>query len=251
MPSGSSGSSATPTAASSTDWQRLASIDVLNEEVKQLRNRLTVNLRTVATYNRNLDAVANDSVMLAGVAAVISTHPGSLSWRPHANIVRDLAAKVAAEATESGREHYAEAQLAFEQIVTILNGGAAPEIKAPESIPFSDVADRSELMKRTKRSFDWLKAEVNTQERFAEMPEDIVREATILAVIGGLISTESYDSAVEPQYQQFAHEFIEANLAITTAVKATNFEQFTIARDRVQNSCAACHGEYAFGDEGL
>ncbi len=233
------------------DWQRLASIEVLNEEVKHLRNRLTTDLKTVATYNRNIEAIANDSVVLAALAAVVSVHPGALSWQGNAKFVRDLAANVSTQATGTGREPFNAAQTSFEQIVSILNGGPPPEMDAAGVVPFSEVADRSELMKRTKRSFDWLKSEINTADRFNESTEDIRREATVLAVFGGLISTDSYDSSDEPQYQQFAREFVDANLAITTAVEAKDYEQFTIARDRVQNACAACHGEYAFGDEGL
>ncbi|MCA9024272.1 MAG: hypothetical protein KDA86_03565 [Planctomycetaceae bacterium] len=233
------------------DWRRLASVDVLNEEVKQLRNRLTANLKTVATYNRNLEAIVNDCVVLAGIAAVVAVHPEALSWKDHAAQVRDLAATISSEASGTGREPYSVVQTSFEQIITILNGGSPPNSESIETVPFADVADRSELMKRTKRSFDWLKSEINTKDRFDGNQDEIVREATVLVVFGGLISTDSYDSADEPHYQEFVREFVEANLAINSAVQAGSYEEFTIARDRVQNACAACHGEYAFGDEGL
>ncbi len=234
--------------SSSTDWRRLADIEVLNDEVKQIRNRLTADLRTVGTYNRNLDSVANDAVVLAAVAAVVAAHPDSLSWQKKAKIVRDLSTRLAAQAGEPGREAFLAAQVPFEQLIEILDGGPPPDDAIAADIPFCEIADRSELMKRIKRSFDWLKSEINSESRFRRSPDALAREASLLAVLGAIVSSECYDLSGEPQYQQFVHEFIEGNVGMATA---DSYQTFTTARDRVQNSCATCHGEYALGDEGL
>ncbi len=235
-------------AASSADWRRFADIEVLNDEVKQLRNHLTGNLRTVATYNRNLDAIANDAVVLAAIAAVVAAHPDPLSWQEKANAVRNLSAQLAAQAGESGRDAFSAAQVPFEQLAEVLDGGPPPHAAAVADVPFSEIADRSELMKRIKRSFDWLKSEINSESRFRRSSDALEREASLMAVLGAIVSAECYDLSDEPQYQQFVHEFIEGNVGMATA---DSYDTFTTARDRVQNSCATCHGEYALGDEGL
>jgi len=205
---------------SPVEWQQLADIEVLSDEVKQLRNRLTANLRTVATYNRNLDAVHNDAIILAAIAAVVAIHPGSLSWQEKAGAIRDLARAMASRAGETGREAFSRTQIAFDQLVVILDGGIPPGDDAPADIPFSDVAERSELMKRIKRSFDWLKAEINTESRFRESAGEAARQAALLAVLGGIVSTESYGSADEPQYQQYVLDFIAGNTGMKAAAAA-------------------------------
>jgi hypothetical protein len=233
------------------DWQQLAAIEVVNEEVKQLRNRLTGNLRTVATFNRGLDMVANDAVVLAALACVVAEHPQPLSWKPHAPAVRDLAAELAGHATRTGREAFSAAQSVLEQLLVILDGGLPPNGNPTEAVPPGDVAERSELMKRIKQSFDWLKSEITSETRMHDAQEQTLREATLLALLGGLVSTDSYDYADEPEYGQFVRDFIEGNVSMTAAVRADDFQGFLSARDRVQHACGQCHAQYALGDEGL
>ncbi|MBX3438328.1 MAG: hypothetical protein KF861_12615, partial [Planctomycetaceae bacterium] len=236
--------------SAAVDWQRLASMEMLNEEVKRIRNRLTAHLRTVASFNREGDAIANDAVVLAAIAAVAARHPESTTWQQHADAVRDLATQLASHAGRTGRESFTAAQLPYEQLLAILDGGRPTTVGAA-NVPFSDVADRSSLMKRIKRSFDFLKGDIASETRFRQSEDDILREATLLATLGGMISTDSYGSWNEPRYQQFVSEFIESSLLIRDAAVKHQFSDFLTARDRLQNSCAACHGEYALGDEGL
>jgi hypothetical protein len=233
------------------DWQQLAEMEVVNEEVKQLRNRLAANTRTVATFNRDLEMVANDAVVLAALACVVAEHPQSLSWKPHAPAVRDLAAELAGHATRAGREAFSAAQAALEQLLVILDGGLPPNGDSTRAVPAGDVADRSELMKRIKRSFDWLKTEVTSESHMQDAQDQALREATLLALLGGLVSTEGYDYADEPEYGHFVREFIEGNVGMTAAVRTDDFQSFLSARDRVQHACAQCHAQYALGDEGL
>ncbi|MGD9854686.1 MAG: hypothetical protein AB7U20_07015 [Planctomycetaceae bacterium] len=238
-------------AVAPVDWEELAEIEVLNEEVKQIRTRLSASLRTVATYNRNVEAIAGDAVILAAIAAVVQVHPGSLSWQEKAGGVRNLALELASHASGTGRQAFSAAQLPYEQLVGVLDGGTLPDGGADDQRPFSDVAGRTDLMRRIKRAFDWLKSEVNTEDRFRASREQIIREASLLAVCGGLVSTESYDLSDEPRYQQFVRELMNGGKGMASAVASESYPDFTTARDRVQNSCAACHGEYALGDEGL
>ena len=249
-------SSSPPTTSDSSaggapDWQQLAAADVLNEEVKRLRNSLTTNLNTLATYNRNIDSIVNDGATLAALAAVVEVHPDRVSWTDNAKFVRDLGYEIYMKADGSGRGPFEATKLPFEQIVEILNGGPPPDLEATDKVPFSDVADRSEMMKRIKASFEYLKAEINTEARFKESPEDVTREASVLASMGGMISTDSYDSTDEEEYQKFVTNFIQACVDMSTAATTDDYSKFEDARSRVQNACNACHGEYAFGDEGF
>jgi hypothetical protein len=113
--------------------------------------------------------------------------------------------------------------LPFEQIIGILNGGPPPEMESEDNVPFAAVADRSELMKRIKKSFDYLRTDITTEGRFKELPDDVIREASVLASFGRLISTESYDSADQEQYRQFVGDFMQANVDVAAASKAGDF----------------------------
>jgi hypothetical protein len=240
---------AQPSTGSGPDWPQLVQADVLNDAVTQIRNRLNTNLNTLATYNRNLDAIVTDGAALAALAAVAEVHPDAVSWKDKARYVRDLGYAISQAADGTGRGPYEATKLPFEQIVAILNGGPPPDIDAEDNVPFADVADRYEMMKRIKQSFDFLRAEINTQNRFKEAPEDIVREASVLASFGGVLSDESYDSADQDMYQNFIREFMQANMDVARAARSDDFSGFENARNRVQQACDRCHAEYAFGTD--
>jgi hypothetical protein len=243
-------SAAAPTSTGSgPEWPQLVQADVLNDAVTQIRNRLNTNLNTLATYNRNLDAIVTDGVSLAALAAVAEVHPDAVSWKDKARYVRDLGSAISQNAGGTGRGPYEATKLPFEQVVAILNGGPPPDIDAEDNIPFADVADRYEMMKRIKQSFDFLRAEINTQSRFKESPDDIVREASVLASFGGVLSHESYDSADQEMYQNFIREFMQANVEVAKAAASDDFAGFETARNRVQQACDKCHAEYAFGTD--
>ena len=250
-------SDSTPTApatgspSSGPDWQQLASADVLHEEVTRLRNALTTNLNTLATYNRNIETIANDGASVAALAAVVEVHPDDVSWKEKAKYVRDLGYQIYMKADGTGRGPFDATKEPFEQIVAMLNGGPPPDMESEDKVPMADIADRSELMKRVKKSFDFLRAEINTEARFKESPEDIIREAAVLGSFGGIIATESYDSADQEKYRQFVRDFMQANIDVAVAAQADDFSKFEEARNRIQKACDACHGEYAFGDEGF
>src|SRR5690606_8688687 len=131
-------------------WPQLISAEVLNDAVTQIRNRLTTNLNTLATYNRNIEAIANDGACLAAMAALAEVHPEAVSWKDKARYVRDLAYAIYEKADGSGRTPYDATKEPFEQIVAILNGGQPPDMAAEENVAFAEIADRTEMMKRIK-----------------------------------------------------------------------------------------------------
>ncbi len=240
-----------PAEAGVIAWQEIAPIGVLEEETKQLRNRLTSNLQTVATFNKNVESIANDGATLAALAAVIADHPDEIGWKDKAVYVRDLGHELFLKAEGSGRTPYNDARKPFERIITIFDGGPPPEQELPASVPLAEIADRGEMMKRIKKSFDFLKSEINTEARLTEEAAAAVREGTVLTVLGRLLQDHSYDSADEPQYQQFAQDFVEGCQGMVKSVGDQEYSAFQAAHNRVQNACNACHGDYAFGDEGL
>lgn len=242
--------SAAAGAAGTADWGQLAAIEVLVEETKQIRIRLTTNLQTVAVYNRNIEPIAIDGGVLAALAGVIAQHPGEASWKGKAKFVRELANQVYTSAEGTGSKPFEATKLPFEQLSEVLDGGPAPDIKAEDKVPPSEFADRSAVMKRFRGTFDWLKAEVNTETRLKESAERVLRETTVLATLATVLSDKSYDYAEEDEYQGFIKQFVEANLGMAAAAKPDNlnFADFEAARARVQGTCGACHGKYVGSD---
>jgi hypothetical protein len=232
------------------DWATVISIEVLNDEVKQIRNRLTANLQTVATFNREQEANKLDAVVLSALAAIAIIHPGDLNWKEKAPYIRDLANVIFLNSSESGREPFAECEVAFEQIQAMLDGGPIPpELQADPARSPTEVADRFDLMYRFRQSSSHLKSNINSDARLKEDVPGVVRELSVLAALATLISTEGYVYADEGDYQTHLANFISAVTASRTGAELESFEQFSTGLQNIQKTCNECHQQYAFGTE--
>jgi hypothetical protein len=225
------------------NWDELAPADVVTAEVKDLRVRLSANLQTVATFNRAAEPIANDSMILSALAGVVERSTHDVNWRDKARHVRDLAYQIST-VQGTGREAFQKASDPFDRIVTMLDGGPPPDVEAAEKTPFADYVSRGEMMKRINSSLDWLKAEINTESRLKEHQDQVIRCATVLAVLGTVCGDEGYEFSEEPDFRGFVQEFVGANADVVKAAADQNFTEFETARGRLQNSCAACHTRF-------
>lgn len=244
----------TPDEGGGTDWAQLVSAELLDEAAKDIRNRLTANLQTVAAYNSSWEAIALDGHTLATLAAVIEKHPGEeVAWRENARFVRDLGYEIWLKADGTGRSAYEPTQQAFESIVTIMNGGPPPDIDSDDIESFADVIDRSVMMSQIEKTFDWLKADINTETRLKEDAERVAREASVLVAFGTVLLDEGYDFAIEPEYKSFVQEFVNGNREMVDAATSElrDFDRFQSGRNVVQSSCGVCHQKYQGTDSGF
>jgi hypothetical protein len=240
----------TANSSGAIDWEQTIPIEILNEEVKQIRNRLAANLQTVATFNREQEANAMDAVVLSAMAAIAIEHPGELNWKDKAPQIRDLANVIFVNSSTTGREPFGLCQEAFEQIQTMLDGGPAPPdvMSDPARHPM-EVADRYDLMQRFDQTSTHLKSNVNSEARLKEEAPAVVRDLSVLAALATLISRDGYVFAEEDQYQAYLATFRESVMASRTGAQLESFEQFSQGLAGIQKACNDCHGQYALGTE--
>ena len=241
----------TAAAGEGPDWAAAAPIELLNDETKELRNRLTANLQTVATYNANVESIVTDGNILATIAAVIERHPGELNWKEKAGHVRSLAYDIYLNAGNSGRGPFEKTKEPFEQIATILDGGPAPDGEIEADPVLSDVGDRAHIMKRIDTTFGWIRADVNTEGRLSEYKERLIREASVLATLATFITDENYDSATDEAYREFIRQFVEGCHGIVQAANTGDYAAFETARNQVDNTCTPCHNQFKSAESGF
>lgn len=240
----------TATTGGAIDWEQVIPIEVLNEEVKQIRNRLSANLQTVATFNREQEANKLDAVVLSGLAAIAVLHPGDLNWKDKAPHIRDLANVIFVNSSDTGREPYAACEVAFEQIQTMLDGGPVPpELTADPARSPVEVADRFDLMYRFRLTSSHLKSNINSEARLKEDVPGVTRELSVLAGLATLVSMDGYGYADESDYQGHIATFLEAVNTSRTGAQLESFEQFSQGVAAIQKACNDCHQQYAFGTD--
>jgi hypothetical protein len=231
--------------ASKHDWNRLVEMDVLDAEVKRIRNDLAAQLQSVAKYNSHYQEIAVAGATLAAVAEIVAEHPGSVSWKNNAPMVRDLGTKMHDAASAPGGAAFQATKTPYEQLVDVLDGnvpaGVAP---SPPERDFAEVASRDGVMKRMDRSFQWLKKSGSAQQVLRKQAENAIHESTLLAAFGRVIAVGRYDSADDPKYKTHADELAKSAAAVAAAVKSEDATAYSDAVTRVQKRCDACHADF-------
>lgn len=228
------------------DWAALAPMEVIVEEITNVRNELQAKLNTLADYGKNWETIGIDATELAALAGVVELHPADVSWKPNAKFVRHLASEVNANATKSGRTAFDATKQPYESLVDVLNGNAPDGVEAQERLPFGDYASRETLMYKMDATLNYAKSNITTQQRLEENPEEIKRRMTILATLMTIVATPAYGSAEEADYQGFIKTFVAAALSGREAVDAKDLAAFTKAIGDMQSTCTECHAKYKF-----
>lgn len=243
--------SAPPAAAGGGEWASLMSSEVLADEVKQIRLRMNQALAQVTLYNgRYKEVIAPDGAELAALAGIVTlTKPDGISWKDNAHLVREFAGQVSSSAKGLGQGPYDATKLAFENVDGLLNGTKPAKIPdgVAATMPFNEIVTTKQVMKRLQRTEDALKA-ASSEALFKKEVESVVREASVLAVMIKVISTEGCASADEEEFQKFAKDTILAAQDMVAAAKSDNYSAFEDGKNRMLKKCSECHLSYRTGN---
>ncbi|QDT65499.1 cytochrome c [Calycomorphotria hydatis] len=238
----------TPSSASTgsaTDWSELITIEVLNEEVQNIRNRLSGKVRTVAEFNNGYLDIPYFAAELAALAGVVSMHPGDLSWKPQAKYVRELAAEINSEDLRRGAKSQRFVRGIFDRIDAALNNNLPPDLPdASDEVDFSEVADFGSLMKRIEVGGENLGVIAGSEVLLKQNSDAIRREALVQGVLAQVIAAEGYGYGDDATFRGYANDMSKAAAGMAAAAKSANLEQFDLAKSLLGQSCTNCHGEY-------
>jgi hypothetical protein len=230
-----------------TDWNALIDSDTLEAEVKRIRTDLTAGLQSVGKYNARYQEIAISGATLAALAEIVAEESGSASWKSRAASVRDLAANIHDSAKALGGQAYQATKNSSDQLMDVLDGNLPAGLRASEPMrDFSQVANRSSLMKRMDRSFQRLKKGGPAQQLLKKDAAGAMEDAAILAVLSRVISVGRYDSADDPKYHGHAAELTRAGTDLATAARSGEASAFANALTRIQKRCDACHADFRF-----
>jgi cytochrome c556 len=243
----SAGTSTGKAAAASTDWSELIDPDTLDAEVKRIRTELTAGLQSVGKYNARYQEIAVAGSTLAALAEIVVELPRSSSWKEHAANVRDLAASIHDAAKALGGPAYQATKTPTDQLMDVLDGNLPAGLPGAEPMrDFSQVANRSALMKRMDRSFQRLKKGGTAQQLLKNNAPQALEDAATLAVLSRVISVGHYDSADDPKYHAHATDLTRGATDLATAAKSGEAPAFADALTRIQKRCDACHADFRF-----
>ena len=232
------------------DWGKIIPLDLALEAVKVARTEMNASLQTVPKYNAGLITIQQNAALMGMLAIVIAEHPEAANWKAKAKYVRDLCSEIQGKATEKGGAAKQATSDLFEQITTILDGGSPPEKESQDSVPYVEVADRSEMMKIIDKTMNHLKSNIGDAKRMKEQANEVTRDLSVLRALGVMMSDPSYDAADNPEYQTYTKAFIDGAALGVEAVKTDKFDEFQTALNRLNTSCNDCHPKFRSQDSG-
>ncbi len=233
------------TANATIDWKKVIPAEVLNDEVKSIRNRFSGKLRNVGTYNRSYLEFAPFCITLSVLAEVASEHPGDLRWKKNAKIVRDLSALMIAEKLRTGAKSFKQVQIPFEQLTATLDGSPPSEVKKPsDEDSFADVADMGGVMKRMEMLAKFLKDNSGSEDVFTKYKDDLRHRAYILAAMTKALNTEGYGYSDDEVFLKFSNTMVEACIKMAEAAEAEDYKTFDKTLPIINQNCTECHSEY-------
>ena len=100
------------------------------------------------------------------------------------------------------------------------------------------------VMKRMKLAYNALKLNINTEDKLKSEQEQALHEAMMLAAMTKVVSLKDYDSADEPDYQEFMQQILQNSQTAIAAIKDQQFDKFSEALSVIDKACLNCHSAY-------
>jgi hypothetical protein len=236
---------APPSKSGTLDWHSLITGEVLADESKALKNKLTAQLQDKGRYDSTYKQMRVDATVLAVLAAIAPDVPDSPGWKINAKYVRDVASEVAAVSKNNGPQFYKKAKEAYDKLDSLLAGNKPPDVgDAAEHVNFSEIAERRYLMLRMERISSWMKSDINGEAVFKKEAAKLTQEASVLAIIAKVIATPDYAGHDIDEYKGYAETVRQSATGIAAAAKDGDFTAYTNLLDTCQKSCNKCHEEF-------
>ena len=218
-------------------------VEVIEAEVKAIRNFLNQKLRSVATYNSSVTMIPPRAATLALLAALAADHSGDISWKDDALYVRDLAARMNESMLRRGAYDQRRLLGLFEDLTDTLNRSRPAGLEEPVEAKLAEVAEMGLLMDRLEAAEQTLRAEIS-EASFAEEKERVLHESRLLSGLMQAMATESFGYADDPDFLAHAQTVIGGAAEIQAAAEDGNYSAFELSVSKVVGGCQACHRAY-------
>ena len=232
-------------------WSELISAKDLTEETTRIRRQLASQLSSVAAYNENYRAVRVEANVLAVLAGIAAQHEERIGWKSNAVAIRDTASELASSVGGLGERFQKPALAHFTTIRDLLIANApANEVNRNPilDMPWSNVAERSQLMRRMNLAQDErIKPFTAGAREFRKNSDQIAREASLLAALAHVIST-SYDESDDAIYQSHCQALRDQSRQLAQAARDVDFSRAAKLAGANLKTCNACHAEFRFED---
>ncbi|MEZ6063338.1 MAG: hypothetical protein R3C19_23570 [Planctomycetaceae bacterium] len=226
-------------------WDSVISRDVLEAEIKDIRNFLTPTLQSVGNFRSSMAMIPPKAATLGVLAEVAREHPDKVTWVEDAAYLSDLARQMNLTPLQAGPKDQKRLRDLFAAITDTLNRSRPANLeKPPEGQMYSDIAEMRLVMKRMEEASRRMRTEVGNESSLAANKDMVRHEAEILRTLTKVVTTSGYGYSDDTDFNGYARQIIDASAKIISAADSNNFSDFQLSQTEVANSCQACHHDY-------
>lgn len=231
--------------AGGESWGDRISGDVLNNEVTSVRNFLNATLQSVGSYNSSMLMIEPKVAALATLAHISPNHPGDISWKKEAPIIRELAKRMNESPLQRGAKDQGRLKKLFESMVDTFNHSPPADLEEPSAEDgFSDVAEMSSIMKRMEEAEKRMKIEAGSESSFESNKDMVKHEAAILRTFTHVIALEEFGYGDDEEFTGYAQQIMDATREIENATESGDFSSYDLALSKISTNCQACHSVF-------
>lgn len=226
-------------------WSELVSGSTLEDEVKSLQGSLAIDITTPVKFKSDYSKAHQSFSMLSMLFAIIREYDGDVRWKKFADPAQVSFERAAANSRVGTIQAYESCKRRKADLEEMVRGGNfAGDEKAPETLDWSIVIDRSPIMKRLEESAAKLKLLSANQNEFSNEIETVFHESELVAAMAQVLMKEDMTDADDDGYQSLAKAMLKAATETREACKNQDYESAARAINMMAQSCNNCHEDW-------
>jgi hypothetical protein len=228
------------------EWSRLVEGDTLATEVKRIAANLAEPLSSPAEFRSGGNKVCRrEFAMLAVLFAVIEQYDADVRWQREAATLREASSRVSDTCRTASDQSYAAAVRLRDDLDELIRGGRPANDAAQPIEKWSQLADRTLLMRRMEQALQvGVNPRLTDAKVLAKSAADVRHEAELLALLADVIAREEFDYWDDEAFTGYSHDLGSAAGELARAAADGNYESARAAAGAITNACAACHEGY-------
>ncbi len=226
-------------------WSAIVDAASIEDEVKAQQQKVSKLVTTPVVFQTKYDEVNLSFEILSMLFSVISQYDGDIRWSEHAPAAQMLFQKAAVSSRTGAVAGFRYCNTRKEDLQELVRGGSIVATEpAPETIDWSEAADRSRLMVRLEEANENLKRFTANETAFTSAVGEISHEANMIALMARVIILEGMPEAEEDDYVAYGQTMLDAAAELKSSVKLGDFNRASNATNLIGQSCADCHADW-------
>jgi hypothetical protein len=232
-----------------TAWSQLISGSTLGDEIKAAMPRLQKMVATKTFFDSHIDDAVDEFRMLSVYFEIISEFDkeGEVrsSWKKNAVGYRDRFQQSAHRCERAGGNPYVTAGTSVGDLENLIRGEPNDFSGGEEKdFEWSQLCDRSLLMRRLKIANTQLTAGTASETSFLESTDQLFYASEIIACFGELLVQPNFIDWDDVDYKGFSYNMKEMAVQAKTAIIEGNYDLARKAAKSISQACSACHADF-------